>query len=303
MTHDTPKPSARQLNMFSIENAAPQIHNPELGVRRVQIDGIWFFSIIDIFSLYGDTTDARQEWKTVEGFLIKQGAITRDWSKRSDVKNTQLLMHQFTGQGQRLTPIGTFKMIMRIAQVTTFKGWETARDQMAQLAEERVEEIHNPELGVRRSHARFIQQSMDKGMSEADAYRALAFQIESATARLDVMAALKEVCIEEIAKWQYAQATNTQYVTLYGMTAKEISEATGSKNAKQGMTPIGKQFLLLADTMVTTEFKTKGAITFEEGLRVIRDTCEDLQMPIQNIEKRLGVSIATGQPLIGSGKR
>ena len=302
MKHSTPKPSFVQRDMFSIESAAPQIHNPELGVRRVQIDGTWFFSIIDIFSLYGDTTDARQEWKTVEGFLIKQGAIDKGWEKRSDVKNTQLLMHKFEGQGQRNTPIGTFKMIMRIAQVTTFKGWESARDQMAQLAEERVEEIHNPELGVRRAHARFIQQSMSKGMTEADAYRALAFHIESTTARSDVMAALKEVCIEELAKWQYAQATNTQYETLYGMTAKQISEITGSKNAKQGMTPIGKQFLLLADTMVTEAFKAKGAVTFKEGIQVIRETCEDLQMPIANIERRLGISIATGQALIGVRK-
>ena len=302
MTNDSTKPPARQLDMFSIENAAPQIHNPELGVRRVQIDGIWFFSIIDIFSLYGDTTDARQEWKTVEGFLIKQGAITRDWSKRSDVKNTQLLMHKFEGQGQRLTPVGTFKMIMRIAQVTTFKGWEAARDQMAQLAEERVEEIHNPELGVRRAENRYIQSKMQSGLTEAEAHRSYALYLESHEKRNTLTDSLKAACIEELARWQYAKATNVQYESLFHMTAKEISEATGSKIAKDGLTDIGRQILMLSDMTISEAFRTKGRASFDELLGIARGICDDYGLSARNIELRLGISIVTGKPLMESGK-
>lgn len=294
-------PVLHTRDMFSIENAAPQIHNPELGVRRVQIDGVWFFSILDIFKLYGETSNPTVEWAQVESFLIKQGAIDPLWQAEGSMKIIGLRTYQFEGKGQRKTPIGTFKMIMRIAQVTTFKGWESARDQMAQLAEERVEEIHNPELGVRRSHERYIKSKMKEGLTEVEALRALADYIESATARIDLMTSFKEACIEELTRLHYAEATNVQYTELFGMKASEIADRTGVKPAKQGLTPEGKQTLLLVDMVITRKFRENGKLPYKSQLAVMREVCHAYGITVRNIEQTLGISLVTGLPLLSTG--
>lgn len=303
MSNSSTKPSVpHTLDMFSIESAAPQIHNPELGVRRVQIDGTWFFSIIDIFSLYGDTTSPRQEWRTVEGFLIKQGAIDAKWADGSGIKNIQLLMHKFEGQGQRKTPVATFKMIMRIAQATTFKEWESARDQMAQLAQERVEEIHNPELGVDRSHKRFIQSKMNnENMTEAEAYRALAAYLDSTAARNDLTSSMKDTALIEPTGYQYAEATNVQYTGMFGMKAKRIAELTGVSPAKHGLTEEGRQTLMLADTMIARKFRESGKLSHEEQITIVRHVAAIFGASIRELEQVLGMSLVTGRKTLGSG--
>jgi hypothetical protein len=291
------------MQLFSVENAAPQIHNPELGVRRVQIDGVWFFSILDIFKLYGDTSNPTVEWAKVEAFLIKQGAIDPLWQAGGSMKTVELRTHQFEGKGQRKTPIATFKMVMRIAQATTFKEWEAARDEMAGLAKERVEEIHNPELGVDRARQQYISKKMREGMSESDALRSYAALIDSKAARNDLTSALKESAIVPPTGQQYSEATNIEYEGLFGMRAKRITELTGVSPAKHGLTEEGRQTLMLADTMIARKFREQGKMSFDEQARVVREVARIYGASVKEIEQLLGVSLVTGKPLLTGGRQ
>jgi hypothetical protein len=268
-------------------------------IRSVSIDGAMFFSVLDIFKNYSDSKNVARSWKATETFLIKQGAIKAGWEKGGDTQNVSLRMHRFDGQGQRDTPIGTFKMIMRIGQVTTFKEWEPMRDWMAGLAEERVEEAANPELGMDRAQERFIQAKMRQGMTRDEA----AFFLQQAQAgritHHEWTDALKEFVIDAI---NYGYATNTEYRGLFGKTAKEIREITGFKTARDGMTVEGRSILTALESTVEHVIRQRGMIKFAEALKIITDACLIYRSSVEGAQRMLGVDLATGQSLLGGGR-
>lgn len=296
--HNT-SPMTQQMAMFDVEQSAPQIANPELGIRRVEINSVMYFSVLDIFKIYGDTTNPTVEWAKVQSFLVKQGAISEDWNNTSSMKSIELLLHQFTGERQRPTPIATFKMVMRIAQVTTFKGWESVRDQMARLANERVEEIANPELGIERAQDRFIGSKIDQGMSTQEAQDFLILVQEGKVIRRQWTDVLKRVVRGAI---YYGTITNAEYEVLFGMTAKQITDATGFKPARNGMTRTGRQFVNLVECALEDAFNQQANLTFAQAVELTKEICAEFSVVINKVESRLGISLATGQKLLGGGR-
>jgi hypothetical protein len=100
-------------------------------VRRVKKNDVWFFSILDMFEHYGQSSNPTVDWQRTKDKLDVQGF---------DVL-TNVLEHQFVRQDGKLnrpTPIVSFNTILRIAQVTNFKNWEYLRQRMADIAEQQI---------------------------------------------------------------------------------------------------------------------------------------------------------------------
>jgi hypothetical protein len=283
-----------QLKLFS---EGPQFHDR---IRRVSINGVMFFSVLDIFKHYSNATNVTQTWRVTEAFLIKQGAITQGWENLGSTKNVELRTHKFEGKGQRSTPVGTLKMIMRIGQVTDFKEWEPMRDWMAQLANERVEETVNPALGIHRAQDRFIAAKIAQGMSEEEASEFLQAVQEGRITRREWTAALKAAVSGAI---NYGQITNTEYTTLFEKTAKQISEVTGFKTARDGMTKTGRKMLDTVESALEDAFKQHRDLSFKQALELTRGICADFRVSVQSVQARLGVDLATGTPLLTAGNR
>jgi hypothetical protein len=78
-------------------------------IRRVEISGVLFFSVLDVFKHY-NATNPVQSWRGVE--------------KRLQEKTPEILaqtqIYQFPGQGQRLTPIATAAAIEVILGLSKF---------------------------------------------------------------------------------------------------------------------------------------------------------------------------------------
>ncbi|MBI5930522.1 MAG: hypothetical protein HY862_14535 [Chloroflexi bacterium] len=101
-------------------------------IRKVIINGVMHFSVIDVFKNYGSkSTNPRMEWSEAQKKLDQQGF---------DVVN-RILQHQFPGQGQRPTPVADFDTFLRIAMIVTFKNWEGIRDYMVTATREKIEAI------------------------------------------------------------------------------------------------------------------------------------------------------------------
>jgi hypothetical protein len=264
-------------------------------IRRVEISGVMFFSVLDIFKHYSDTTNAAQSWRGVEAFLIKQGAISKDWTKSSDIENISLVMHQFPGERQRPTPIGSFKMIFRIAQVTTFKEWETMRDWMAGIAQERVEESANPALGIERAEARFLDAKVRQGMSREQAAAFLQQVQEGRIKRREWTETLKTVVIDVV---NYGLATNTEYQGLFGRTAKQLRLETGFKTARDGMTLEGRALLTAVEATLDRLFRQRETLTFTEALTIIEEVCAVYRISVEGVQQMLGIDLATGKALL-----
>jgi hypothetical protein len=257
-------------------------------IRRIEIDGVMHFSVIDVFRHYGSQGSADQPaayWKRVKARLEKQ----------SGEVITGLSQHRFEGQGQRDTPIATFKTFMRIVQVSEIREWEPMREWMAQLAQERIEETAHPALGVQRAQDRFLAAKMQQGMSEAEAVDFLKAVQDGRVTRREWTAALKAAVSDSI---NYAQITNTEYLTLFDKTAKAIREATGFKVARDGMTKTGRKMLEAAESALEDAFNQRRDLTFPQALELTRGICADFRISIQAVQARLGIDLATGTPLL-----
>ena len=98
----TPSADSRQLSIFT-----PQFDER---IRRIEIDGVMCFSVLDIFQHYGSKGSAdnpTKYWKRAEKRLLKQGG---------DLPG--VLQHKLPGQGGRPTPVATDAAIRAIAQLS-----------------------------------------------------------------------------------------------------------------------------------------------------------------------------------------
>jgi hypothetical protein len=256
-------------------------------IRRVEIDGVIHFSVLDVFQHYGSEGSASNPamyWKRAEKRLQKQvsGVLTG-------------VLYRIPETGGRPSPYATFKLFMRIVQVTEIREWDAIRNWMAELAQERIEETANPTLGVQRAQDRFIAAKVAQGMSEADAVDFLQAVQEGRITRREWTAALKAAVSGAI---NYAQITNTEYTTLFDKTAKQIREATGFKTARDGMTKTGRHILAAAESALEDAFKQYQDLTFPQALELTRGICSDFRISVQSVQARLGIDLATGTPLL-----
>jgi len=93
---------SRQLSIFT-----PQFDER---IRSLKIDGVMYFSVLDIFEHYGSKgseSNPRKYWARAKALIEKQPG---------DVV-TGLMQHKFPGQGSRETPIATHATIQAIADL------------------------------------------------------------------------------------------------------------------------------------------------------------------------------------------
>ena len=118
----------------------------EKNIRRVWHNEQWFFSIIDVVGILTDSADAQRYWSVLKSRLKKQEGfdVTTICSKLkmvgldgknypTDCSNTE----------------GLLRLIMSVPspKAEPFKLW------LAQVGQERIEEIQNPELAIERVRA------------------------------------------------------------------------------------------------------------------------------------------------------
>lgn len=256
-------------------------------IRRIEIDGVMHFSVLDVFEHYGSEGSASNPamyWKRAEKRIQKQseGVITG-------------VLYRTPETGGRPSPYATFKLFMRIVQVSEIREWDAMRNWMAELAQERIEETTNPALGIQRAQDRFLAAKMAQGLSEADAVDFLKAVQDGRITRREWTAALKAAVSDAV---NYGQITNTEYMTLFGKTAKTIREITGFKVARDGMTKTGRKLLEAAESALEDAFNQRRDLTFPQALELTRGICADFRISVQAVQARLGIDLATGEPLM-----
>jgi len=272
------------------------LFTPNFGsqIRRIEIDGVVLFSILDVFEHFGSKGSAVNPsvyWKRVEKRLQAQSDV------RSEII-TGLLSHRFEGKKQRETPVGTFKLFMRIVQVSEIREWEPMRDWMAQIAQERIEETANPALGIKWAQERFLDSKMNQGMDKQEAEQFLVLVQEGHIIRRQWTHVLKRVVIGAIG---YGTITNAEYEVLFGMTAKQISEITGFSPARDGMTKTGRQIVNAVECALEDEFNRHTSLTFPQAMILAKQVCSEFKPTIERVQARTGISLATGLPLLSAG--
>ncbi|GIK65050.1 MAG: hypothetical protein BroJett018_28440 [Chloroflexota bacterium] len=77
-------------------------------IRKVAINGVMYFSVIDVFKNYGSgSTDVHKEWERAKERLEEEGFEV----------GSHLKLHQFSGQGQRQTPLITMEIWRKMVSI------------------------------------------------------------------------------------------------------------------------------------------------------------------------------------------
>jgi DNA-damage-inducible protein D len=167
----------------------------EKNVRRVWHEGKWWFVVNDVVEVLTETTNAPDYLKKIRS---RDAELAKGWGQIV----TPLSVNTEGGK-QRMncaTMKGLFRLIMSIpsSKVEPFKLW------LAQVGEERIQEIEDPEIGIHRIRETYKA----KGYSDE--------WIETRLKSIDIRRQLTD-------EWK---ARGVQENTEYSILTAEISKAT-----------------------------------------------------------------------------
>lgn len=115
----------------------------------------WFFSIIDVIEVLTDTDRPRKYWNDLKAKLKKEGSELSD-------KFGQLKLAAEDGK-LRLTDVADSEQLFRLIQSVPSPKAEPFKLWLAQIASERLDELHDPELTIDRA----LEQYLKLGYSES----------------------------------------------------------------------------------------------------------------------------------------
>lgn len=281
--------TANQLSLFTFQI--------DERIRRVEIDGVTWFSVLDTFEHYGKAKNPTTSWNTALKRLQKQSFDT----------TREILVYQFPasdGRKKKETPIATFKTMLRIAQVTDFEEWESIRQWMADVAHEQLEEFANPLLGMRNAERRlefhkrrYVTEQLKRGETVESALAALPQRIEA----VDVFKLLTDEIKRNVVNPQYGQFVNAEYMAMFKATANELRTMLDSKSIRDSLPSVQLAAIKSAEGMIRILVNNSNGMTMQDLLDAVDEIVTPMGALLLKVSQRAGVHHVTGRPLIGGG--
>ena len=242
----------------------------------------YYFSVVDIVQVLTGSFDyqqARKYWKVLKGRLIKEGNET--------VTNCYQLKLPAADGKKRLTDMADLQGIFRIIQSIPSKKAEPVKQWLAQLGEQRIDQMIDPELTFQMAVEDYRRQGYsDKWINE---------RMRSIEMRKELTDEWQRACITE--HKDFAILTNVLTKAWSGMTTGEYKRHKGltKENLRDNMTNVELALNTLAEvtaTEISRQRNPKGMVqsaqTAKEGGEVARSARAD-------IESRLGRSIISSE--------
>ena len=209
----------------------------EKNIRRVWHNEHWFFSIIDVIGVLTDSTDPQRYWSVLKSRLKKQEGfdVTTICSK--------LKMIGLDGKNYPTDcsdTKGLLRLIMSVPspKAEPFKLW------LAQVGQERIEEIQNPELAIERIQALYRA----KGYPE----EWIATRLKSIDIRKQLTEEWKNRGVKE--GQEYAILTAEIAKATFGLTPNEHKnlKSLEKQNLRDHMTNLELIFTMLGEEVTRT---------------------------------------------------
>ncbi len=247
-------------------------------IRRIFIDDLWWFSVIDVIQTLTDSVNPRDYW-----YKMKSRVKDEDGIELSTICR-QLKLQAPDGK-MRETDCANTEGLFRIIQSIPSPKAEPFKRWLAKIGYERVQEIEDPELASHR--AREIYKA--KGYSDA--------WIEKRMRGIQVRGELTE-------EWKNRDVGDTrEYAILtaeiskatFGMTPNEYKNMKGLKreNLRDHMTDLELIFTMLGEASTTEIARTKDAQGFNENKSAARVGGKIAGNARKELEKKSGKKIST----------
>lgn len=180
----------------------------------------WYFSVVDVIKILTDSPNPRKYWSVLKVRLKKEGNETA-------TNCSQLKMLSADGK-MRLTDVATTEQLFRLIQSIPSPKAEPFKLWMAQIAKERLDEMQDPELTIKRSMMEY------KALGYSDNW--INQRLKSIEIRKELTDEWKRHGLEEGV--QFATLTDIIYQTWADKSTKEYKRYKGLKkeNLRDNMT-------------------------------------------------------------------
>lgn len=223
----------------------------EKAIRRIWHNEEWFYSIIDVIAVLTDSSQPSRYWNDLKKKLIKNESAFQVFDKIEKVKFRGLDLKKYPSDGASTQTVLRLIMSIPSPKAEPLKQW------LAQVGQERIEEIENPEIALKR--AREIYKA--KGYSE----EWIESRIKSIGIRKELTEEWKQRGVKE--GQEYSILTAEIAKATFGITPSEHKNIKGldKQNLRDHMTNLELIFTMLGEE-VTKQFAIQdNALGFEEN--------------------------------------
>ena len=242
----------------------------------------YYFSVVDIVQVLTGSFDyqqARKYWKVLKGRLIKEGNET--------VTNCYQLKLPAADGKKRLTDMADLQGIFRIIQSIPSKKAEPVKQWLAQLGEQRIDQMIDPEQTFQMAVEDYRRQGYsDKWINE---------RMRSIEMRKELTDEWQRAGITE--HKGFAILTNVLTKAWSGMTTGEYKRHKGltKENLRDNMTNVELALNTLAEVATTELSRQRNPKGMAQSAQTAKEGGEVARSARADIESRLGRSIISSE--------
>ncbi len=258
-------------------------------IRRVFNGDEWWFSVVDVVAALTGTDRARRYWSDLKRQLTdKEG-----YFELSD-KIGQLPLPSADGK-KRMTDVATVETLLRIIQSIPSKRAEPFKRWLAKVGYERIQEIQDPEIAIKRAILTYQIQGRSDDWIEK--------RIRSIVVRKELTSEWAKRGIEE--GKEYAVLSNVISMRTFGIDAKGHKRVKGLKshNLRDHMTDLELIFTMLGEKSTAEIAQKRDAQGFPENVGAAKAGGSIAGGARAELEKETGEQVVSSSNFLGIKKR
>lgn len=252
-------------------------------IRKVELEGEMYYSILDIFKHFGDSSNPTHAWKLTQERMRKQGFQG----------SNDMLEHTFEGRGQRKTPVVNEKGFFRIAQSTDFKQWEEIRDFMAQAAKEKRESLTQKKI------LKTIEYYDSVGWGNRPEILTLKGKYAASQSLIEVKGAISDLVT--LTGYEWSDFFSAEIQALLGFAISEVKKARNAKSVRDSLNALEYNALIHAESDLIVLLSLQKTMDSRKLLETVRMVFIPIGKNLQNMLDNIGYNALTGLPLLQSG--
>ncbi|HCI79143.1 MAG TPA: phage antirepressor protein [Ktedonobacter sp.] len=260
-------------------------------LRRIWHKGEWYYSIVDVIAILTESPQPRVYWSQLKERIEAEGF-------NESVAQIEPIKLKSVDNRLRQTDTANRQTLLRLMQSIPSPRAEPFRLWLAQVGEERLEEIEHPEVALERIKETYKAKGYDEAWIEA--------RIKNDLIRNELTDEWKERGAKE--GIEYAILTNEISKGTFGFTVqtyKEYKLLPSRANLRDHMTPIELALTSLSEATAITYHRERDSEGFSELKRDASDAGRAAGKARKALEEEMGHSVVSKENYLHlqAGKR
>ncbi len=253
-------------------------------IRRIWHEDKWYYSVVDIIAALTDSPTPRQYWGKVKQREFVKFQLSPIW--------VQLKLPSKDGKSYKTDCVNT-KGALRLIQSIPSRKAEPFKRWLAQVGQDRLDEIENPELAQQRMKEIYEKKGYPKDWIDK--------RLRGIAIRQNLTDEWKKRGIEE--QKDYAILTAEISNATFGMTPAEYKKhknlpEKSKENLRDHMDDLELIFTMLGERVTTEISQKEKPDTFPQNKKVARRGGKVAGNARKETEKELGRSVISKQNLL-----